>query len=209
MTEGAPNLWTVLTSVAPFVVSLVALGGVIWSSLHTARTTLLAEDKRAAASIAAEDRRAAAALEAEDRRHHHVIDVEIRRSTLSSRHTIYTETERARKQLSNAVYWWSPGLIDGDDDWIQRGQERLDELDKAVDDLARARDQASLYGSRAVSDACSDAWHQSYLVAVLAFAYLEHRTDEDRARVAGQATIAGIACDRLLTAMREELGSAD
>ncbi|WP_282944545.1 hypothetical protein [Cellulomonas endometrii] len=125
---------------APFVVSLVALTGVVWSSMHSARTTLRAEDKRAAASIVAEDRRAAAALDAEDRRHRNAIDVEVRRSTLASRHTFYTETERARKALSGEVFEFSD-LVEIDEFWFERAQQRLDVLDEAVDELSRVRDR--------------------------------------------------------------------
>ena len=68
-----PDLWAVLTSIAPFVVSLVALGGAIFAAWYSGKKSLQAEDRRAAAALEAEDRRAKAAIEAEDRRHDHEI----------------------------------------------------------------------------------------------------------------------------------------
>ncbi|WP_213282835.1 hypothetical protein [Cellulomonas hominis] len=97
---GSGGAWTWLTSLAPFAVALLALGGVVWSSLHSSSTTLKAEDKRARTAIDAEDARARAAIAAEDRRHEHQIEHDDRRWRRDTRAEAYFGVIRA---ATNAV----------------------------------------------------------------------------------------------------------
>ena len=71
VSSGGGGLPPWVTTIAPFVASILALVGVIWASIFSARAARRSEDKRSAAAIAAEDRRAGAAIEAENLRHEH------------------------------------------------------------------------------------------------------------------------------------------
>lgn len=206
--SSSPDVWTVLTSVAPFVVSLVALCGVIWSSLHAARTTIKAENRRAEATIQAEDQRARWALEADERRHAQALASDAAQRRSNMRHELYSRIENVNKPLERACRSFT---------WDRSGDERIrlwSESHAAMSEHLRAlsqlRGEASLYASTAVSDAVTEVW-VSALGIVVHFeeTYDPEKRDEAIPAVIDYASRSAEASRTLRSLMRHELGVDD
>lgn len=71
--------WTDPTVIVPVLVSLLALGGVVFTNYRTGKNLIAAENVRAANTLAAEDKRAGAAIRAEDYRVQLMILSEVQR----------------------------------------------------------------------------------------------------------------------------------
>lgn len=221
--DGSAPTWLDLwgPTVVPLLVSLVALGGVIFANWRTgknmiaaererARLAEIAEDKRAKLAIEADDRRAKAAIEAEDRRHAN----DLRRAThdhmVDSIRDLYAAVEDARRELSDASYMvseiYSAANLDG---WIEYGKEYRERFDKALSEFRDVRARLSLLGSEKVGTLASHIMGGAFDVAMAGESltgnsempmtkttFIEYRKKNVSLRK---------DCNRLLRQMREEL----
>lgn len=190
------------------VPSLIALIGVLLSSIYGGRTAARAEERRAKAAIDAEDRRAQATIDAEDRRHEHAIALERQRITTASRHELYARIESARRAvMSTALELWLPPLKPHD--WYASGKAGRDveAFFSVYEALAEVNDEASLYGSQAVSEACNRVYFAANGVFLDANTMLEKGTVDAINDVQNRLQVLNAECNRLLTAMRTEVGS--
>jgi hypothetical protein len=156
--NGGP--WPWLTSIAPFVVSLVALAGVIWSALSAARTTLKAEDKRAEAAIVAEDRRAAAAIAAENRRHANQLahdDRRWRRDTTADAYFRVLTAAAAVMDACSQSRWFNRPSNEGGKYAPVNGESVLEQIDRwnrATGELKLLASTIRAIGVPSIADMC-------------------------------------------------------
>ncbi len=186
----AETVWTWPEVWGPFVVSGLALLGVVWSTVWTT------------------GRNNKALIKAEDRRHEHALEYERRRRTVEARHDLYVRIEAGRRALYEAVFRFALYPDDKpDEDWWDRLPQHYKALHSAVNSFGILDQEASLFASKSVGLRCQTCW--MYAVGV------EHwvRTaGEDRgsASVESLKKEAGETLDRLeqlRDLLRQEVGS--
>jgi hypothetical protein len=185
----------------PLIVSLVALGGVVFSTLFTSWRNRIAEDKRADTTIKAEDRRARAAIEAENLRHEHALEAERRRHVLTTRHDFYLALSAANEALDSELV----GLLLALDEPDPPSDPFSDRLDEVVDRFSGEHDRAALYASKEVDRAAE----LTFISAVLVEQSLSEPWPDARAQVKSTAREARNASARLKERLRKEVGADD
>lgn len=152
----------------PLVVSLIALGGVIYTNHRTgknmidaererARLAEVAEDRRAANTVEAEDRRARAAIEAENHRHENELRRATREHLLDAVRELYFELESARRALYDTSLTVAD-MYDTLEVWRERSEAYREHFGKAVTDFGTARDKVTLLASKPVSEVTDSVW---------------------------------------------------
>lgn len=185
----------------PLIVSLVALGGVVFSTLFAGWRNRIAEDLRAKTTIEAEDRRARAAIEAEDRRHAHAIEAERRRHVLTTRHEFYLALSAANEALDSELVGLSLAL----DEPEPPSDPFSDRLDEVVDRFSGEHDRAALYASKEVDRAAE----LTFIAAVLVEQALSQPWPDSKAHVESTVREVRKASARLKTLLRKEVGADD
>lgn len=184
---------------------MLALGGVVWSTIHSARQNRLAENRRATATIEAEDRRAVAAIEAEDRRHAHAIEAERKRRVIEARHDFYERLEVARRPLIDALNRVQYNRLNG-----HVAAEDLRQLDRAVGAFREVRAQAGLYASKAVEAAAGQTWTSAAFASMTL--EMEQQGDDgggSEEKVLSRIRVAQTAAQELQRLLRAEAGVED
>lgn len=220
--SGGGGPWPGLTTFAPFAVALLALGGVVWSSLHASKTTLTAEDRRAAATISAEDKRAAAAIEAEDRRHQHQTQHDEKRWIRDARAAAYFRLLEAASKLTQAHtqhLWFARPRHHGDDaeyepvntkgalQTIQMWNTAVDDIDGAVAAIRAIANPTVATLAISLVDKSQDVFDAAEKANKAALA--DEPTPWDTESVGRDEKKAARTCyTELIEAIREDLGSS-
>jgi len=170
--------WSDPSAITPLIVSLVALGGVIFTNWRTgknmitaererARLAELAENMRSQNAIEAEDRRAKAAIEAEDRRHEYAIRQAIHAHVVDNIRDLYREIEEARFELHRSV--WSAEVLSQENagEWMAEESKERVRFDNAFAVFSAIDDRASLFGSAEVATLTGKLFSSSFRVESL------------------------------------------
>ncbi|KLN34566.1 hypothetical protein FB00_11195 [Cellulosimicrobium funkei] len=217
-----PSWWqTWGPTLVPLLVSLVALGGVIYAQRKTgknmivaererARLAEIAEDKRAALAIEAENVRAKAALDAENARHANAIRQATHAHVVDNIRDLYLEIEAARHELSRACWFITNMTKDNALDWLNMTPGGVERLDEAMNAFSKVDDRASLFGSNEVSFLTSKIFGTAFGLSMDLgeIKHLSEADDVDEAQITklvARARRLQQECRELLQQMRSEM----